>query len=159
MKKIMWLLVVAFVVIQFFRPEKNISTENSLNHISQKFPFPDDVKQIISTACYDCHSNNTKYPWYFSVQPIAWWLADDVKEGKKHLNFDEFASYNLRRQYKKFEGIGEELKEDEMPLGTYTAIHRHAILSPEQKEKIIQWSNARMNEMKATYPPDSLLKK
>ena len=158
-KKIIWLLIIALIVIQFFHPEKNISADLSPNHISQKFSFPEDVKQIISTSCYDCHSNNTHYPWYFSVQPIAWWLADDIAEGKKHLNFDEFSSYSLRRQYKKFEDIGEELKDDEMPIGTYAFIHHTAVLSPEQKEKIIQWSSERLNEMKATYPADSLLKK
>ena len=159
LKKILWILLVVLIVIQFIRPEKNISAEVSPAHISSKFPVPEDVKQILSTSCYDCHSNNTHYPWYFSVQPIAWWLADDIEEGKHHLNFDEFASYNLRRQYKKFEAIGEHIKEDEMPLETYTFIHHSAILSPEQKEKLIQWSSDRVKEMKATYPPDSLLKK
>ena len=158
-KKIMWLLVIALIVIQFFHPEKNISAGMSPNHISQKFLFPEDVKQVISTSCYDCHSNNTNYPWYFSVQPVAWWLADDIEEGKKHLNFDEFASYNLRRQYKKFDAIGDHIREDEMPPGTYLFIHRNANLSPEQKEKIIQWSEQRAAEMKAAYPLDSLLRK
>lgn len=158
-KKILWLLLAALLIIQFFRPEKNISADAPRAGIAQKFVVPEDVNQILKTSCYDCHSNNTIYPWYFSVQPVAWWLSGDIEEGKHHLNFDEYASYNLRRQYKKFEAIGEHIKEDEMPLSTYTFIHRSAILSSEQKEKLIQWSSDRANDMKTMYPPDSLLKK
>src|SRR5215213_3952211 len=98
LKKIFIVLVIAFIVIQFFRPEKNISAAAPSNHIAAKFSVPADVNQILSTSCYDCHTNNTRYPWYSYVQPVAWWLDDHIREGKKHLNFDEYASYNLRRQ-------------------------------------------------------------
>jgi len=158
-RKIMWLLVIALIVIQFFHPEKNISSAASPAHISQKFPLPEDVKQIITTSCFDCHSNNTHYPWYFSVQPIAWWLADDIEEGKKtsQLRWVFFLQFTqaVQKIWRHWSGNQRRW----MPLSTYTAIHRQAILSPEQKEKIIQWSEERMKEMKASYPADSLLKK
>jgi len=158
LKRILLVVVIAFIVIQFFRSEKNISAAARSNHITVKFSVPGDVKQILSTSCYDCHSNNTRYPWYHSVQPVAWWLRSHISEGKEHLNFDEFASYKLRRQYHKFEEIIEMVKEDEMPLPSYLVGHRDAVLSPEQKEKIIAWSNNCMEEMKAVYPVDSLVK-
>jgi hypothetical protein len=159
LKRVMLLLVILFVIIQFIRPSKNISDAAPSAHISKNFPVPDDVKQILSTSCYDCHSNNTRYPWYNHVQPIAWWLNDHVTEGKKHLNFDEFSSYRLRRQFHKFEEIGEMVKEDEMPLNSYTLIHRDASLSVEQKFRITQWCSDCMNKMQLEYPLDSLVQK
>ena len=110
LKKIFIVLIIALICIQFFHPEKNVSSETSSNHISKQFSVPDDVRQIISTSCYDCHSNNTNYPWYFSVQPVAWWLNHHIEEGKEHLNFDEFSSYRPRRQFRKFEQIKEDRK-------------------------------------------------
>jgi hypothetical protein len=80
LKRVLIPLLIAFIIIQFFRPEKNISASAAAKHISTKFSFPDDVEQILSNSCYDCHSNNTRYPWYFSVQPVAWWLDDHVRE-------------------------------------------------------------------------------
>lgn len=153
------MLLIAFIIIQFFRPEKNVSAAVSLNHISKNFPVSKDVAQILSNSCYDCHSNNTRYPWYFSVQPVAWWLHDHITEGKKHLNFDEFDSYHPRRQYNKFDETIDMIKEDEMPLPSYLVGHSDAVLSPEQKEKVIAWCNNCMNAMKAVYPMDSLVKK
>ena len=157
-KRALLFLAITFIVIQFFRPQKNISAAPSTNHISQKFSVPDDVKQILATSCYDCHSNNTHYPWYFSVQPVAWWLSDHINEGKKHLNFDEFTSYPLQRQFNKFKQTAEEVEEDGMPLSSYLAIHGDAAISPEQKEKIIAWCDECRNAMKAMYPADSLKK-
>jgi hypothetical protein len=159
LKRILILLLIAFIIIQFFRPEKNVSADASVNNISKNFPVPADVAQILSNSCYDCHSDNTRYPWYFSIQPVAWWLTDHVQEGKKHLNFDEFASYPLRRQYNKFDQTIDMVKKDEMPLSSYLVIHGDAILSPEQKEKVIAWCSNCMNAMKAAYPIDSLVKK
>src|SRR5689334_784373 len=101
-KRILILLLIAFIIIQFFHPEKNISTAIPVNHISKNFLVPDEVTAILSNSRNDCHSNNTRYPWYNHIQPVAWWLNDHVTEGKKHLNFDEYSSYNLRRQYRKF---------------------------------------------------------
>ena len=159
LKRIFILLLITFIVIQFFHPEKNISAAPPAHHISKKFPVPDDVAQILSNSCYDCHSNNTRYPWYFNIQPVAWWMADHVQEGKKHLNYDEYASYRLRRQYGKFDDTIDMIKDDEMPLPSYLWEHRDARLSPEQKEKLIAWCTSCKNAMKAAYPMDSLVKK
>jgi len=158
-RKILVLLAIAFIVIQFFHPEKNISEAAPVNHISKKFPYPAEVEKIISFSCYDCHSNNTRYPWYSHIQPVAWWLNDHIKEGKSHLNFDEYASYPAFRQYRKFDQTIKEIKEDEMPLPSYLVGHPKAALSPEQKETITAWCNSCMAVMKASYPPDSLKKR
>ncbi len=162
MKKILKLLgiilLVAFIVIQFFRPTKNTSIDPAAfaSDISKAYEVPDDVQLILQTSCYDCHSNNTKYPWYSNIQPVAWWLNDHILEGKKEVNFSEFASYRVGRKYKKFEEIVEQLEENEMPLPSYTRIHRNAILSKEQKLSLTNWATAIRDSMKVQYPADSL---
>lgn len=158
-KSFLIFLLIILIIIQFFRPEKNISATISANDITTKFAVPDDVKKILETSCYDCHSNNTNYPWYSEVQPFAWWLDGHIKDGKRGLNFSEFETYRLRKQYKRFEDINEQVKSGEMPLSSYTLIHRYAKLNNDQKLLIANWTIASMDQMKAKYPADSLLKR
>ena len=87
---------------------------------------------------------------------MAWWLNDHILEGKKEVNFSEFAAYRVGRKYKKFEEIVEQLEENEMPLPSYTRIHRNAILSKEQKLSLTNWATAIRDSMKVQYPADSL---
>jgi len=151
-------LLIAFFAIQFFRPTKNTSIDPTAfsNDISNIYTVPEDVQLILQTSCYDCHSNNTKYPWYSNIQPVAWWLNDHVLEAKKEINFSEFASYRIGRKYKKFEEIIEQVEENEMPLSSYTVIHRNATLKKAQKLSLAKWASAIRDSMKAQYPADSL---
>lgn len=135
----LYVLLAALVIIQFFKPERNLSGIAD-NDISKAYPVPEKVKVILETACYDCHSNKTVYPWYANLQPVAWWLNDHVEDGKKHLNFNEFLTYNAKRQSKKLEEIDETVTEGEMPLSSYTIIHRNARLDESQKEILIKWT-------------------
>ena len=157
-KRFLLLLLLVFIGIQFFRPEKNISEGISANDITVKYTVPDDVKAILKTSCYDCHSNNTNYPWYNNIQPVAWWLKDHIDEGKRELNFSEFASYRIGRQYRKLEGINGEIKDGEMPLTSYTLIHGDAKLNEQQKLSVANWVTALRDSIKAQYPEDSLKK-
>jgi Haem-binding domain len=161
LKKILFVLLIALVLIQFFRPQKNISPQGLAQtaHISSKYPVPFEVNNVLKTACYDCHSNNTNYPWYANVQPVAWWLANHIKDGKKELNFDEFTTYNLRKQYHKLEEVSEQVEHDEMPLYSYTLIHKDALLTEEQKTALKAWADNIRNKMEASYPGDSLVRK
>jgi Haem-binding domain len=160
-KKISAILIVLLIVMQFFRPTKNIngSTAAFNNDISKVLNVPANVQLMMQTSCYDCHSNNSKYPWYANVQPVAWWLNHHIEEGKQEINFNEFATYRLRRQYRKLQEIVDQIKEDEMPMSSYTLIHKNATLSAEQKNIIITWATASMDSMKLKYPIDSLIKK
>jgi hypothetical protein len=155
-KKLLLALLVVFLVLQAFRPEKNISG-NKENDISSLYPVPENVEQILVKACNDCHSNSTVYPWYAEVQPIAWWLDDHVKDGKKHLNFNEFASYRLAKQFHKLEEVFDEVKGGEMPLESYTVIHRDAKLTDEERNILMDWSVVVRDTMKARFPADSLI--
>ena len=145
-------LAIGLIVIQFLGIKKNQSTGEQINHISKQFAVPADVENIFKTSCYDCHSNNTVYPWYAGIQPIAWWLQGHVNEGKEELNFDEFAQYNPRRQFKKIEEMEEMINEGEMPLSSYTIIHSNATLSASQKETLINWAKSLGQEIKGKSP-------
>lgn len=157
-KKILIGLLIALVIIQFIRPEKNISADTSKD-ITTLFPMSDSVKVIIDKACADCHSNKTVYPWYASIQPVSFWLDDHVKDGKKHFNFNDFASYKIAKQNHKLEEVIEQIKENEMPLYSYTLIHKEAKLTDAEKATLINWCQNIMDTLKATYPADSLILK
>lgn len=159
LKKILIGLLIVLVVIQFIRPEKNQSTEKTDNDILAMYPSDASTATLLENACNDCHTNNTKYPWYANFQPVAWWLNDHVQDGKKHLNFSEFGTYKLRKQYHKMEEVIEQVKEGEMPLNSYTWTHSDARLSTEQRAQITGWAQSVMDSMKAKYPIDSLIKK
>lgn len=158
-KKIFLFLLVALVIIQFIRPGKNKAEGPQPNYIGHVFNVPPDVKMILEKACNDCHSNNTKYPWYAQVQPVLWWLNDHIKDGKKHVNYDEYTSRSLRYQYHKMEETVEMIRDGKMPLDSYTWVHKDAKLSKDEKTKITNWANSIMDTMKSKYPIDSLIKK
>lgn len=158
-KKILLFLLAALVVIQFFHPKPNKSKGEQQYFIGKNFAIPDDVNHLLKVTCFDCHSNNTRYPWYANIQPIDWWLTRHIKEGKKGLNFDEYTNKRLRYQYHKMEEVIEQVKEGEMPLNSYTWTHKDAKLSQEERNKLTDWANSVMDSLKARYPIDSLVRK
>jgi len=158
LKRFFLFLLLVFIVIQFFRPAKNKADGISANDITTKYAVPEDVQNILKVSCYDCHSNNTSYPWYNNIQPVAWWLNNHIKEGKRELNFSEFASYRIGKQYRKLDAINSEVKKDGMPLSSYTLIHTNAKLSEQQKSAIANWVAVLRDSIKAQYPADSLKK-
>ncbi|OIR12004.1 hypothetical protein GALL_62550 [mine drainage metagenome] len=157
LKKILVALLVVLIVIQFIHPKKNQSTEILATDISKTYAVPKDVETILAKACNDCHSNNTIYPWYNNIQPVAWWLQDHVNEGKEHLNFSDFTSMKVARQYKRLDDCIKEVKEGGMPLDSYTWIHKNAILTDVEKQTLYNWCNAVRDSIKAKYPADSLV--
>jgi len=163
MKKILktsgWILLIALIAIQFFHPVKNINPGNQTNAIATVFPVSEDVRTILEKACTDCHSNNTRYPWYNNIQPVAWWLANHVKDGKGHLNFDDFSTKRLRYQYSKMKETIDQVKKGEMPLDSYTWTHKDAILTDIEKTKLMDWAKSVMDTLEAHYPMDSLKRK
>lgn len=159
-KILFYTLFIAFLLIQLYpKPAKNVSESTGTNDIAAVHQVPDNVLQVLKTSCYDCHSNNSVYPWYASIQPVALWLGNHINEGKSELNFSEFGKYSLRRQYRKLEEINEEVKENKMPLSSYTLIHRDATLNDEKKILLATWVTALRDSFKANYPADSLARK
>ncbi len=141
-KRALIVLVVFLVVIQFIHPAKNQNTTINANDIVNTYQVPDDVHKILAKACYDCHSNNTTYPWYSKIQPVDWWLNDHVNDGKRHLNFSEFGSYSTKRKAKKLKEVAGTITDNEMPLGSYTLIHRNAILTEVEKAVVVNWARS-----------------
>ena len=132
--------VILLVAIQLYRPAKNESTEISENSILTTEAVPQEVAKILKTSCYDCHSNNTVYPWYSNIAPVSWWLDNHVSEGKEELNFDAWGTYSLKRKNHKLKEIKEMLEDKEMPLESYLWIHDEAKLSSDQQKAIIDWA-------------------
>jgi len=139
-RKILLIIIIILVVIQFIRPARNISTTPSPHDISTEYTVPDSIKNIMAVACNDCHTNNTRYPWYANIQPVGWWLQNHVNEGKRHLNYSEFTSLEKKKQYKKMDETAHEVKEGDMPLNSYLWIHHDAELTQAQKDMIVNWA-------------------
>ncbi len=159
LKKILLFLLAGFVVIQFFHPKPNKDTNEQVSYIGKNFPVPDDVNTILKKACNDCHSNNTRYPWYSNIEPVDWWMTGHIRKGKRALNFDEFLKRRLASQYNRFKDIIDEIKQGDMPLNSYLWIHKDARLTQDEKDKVIHWATAAMDSMKLRYPSDSLTRK
>lgn len=140
-KKILLLLAVVVIAIQFIRPAKNVSAEPGKDDVRVRFPPPPHVEQLLERACYDCHSDNTRYPWYANVEPVGWWLADHIKSGKRHLNFSVIGSYPAKKLGHAFSHISDQVTEHDMPLDSYTLIHRDARLSAADIRAIADWAD------------------
>lgn len=139
-QKILMGLATILVIIQFIRPARNVSDTASPNDIITAYSVPEEVQVVLKAACYNCHSNNTTYPWYANIQPVGWWLQKHVNDAKKELNFSEFAMYTEKRARHKFEEIGDEVSEGGMPLKSYTIMHPEARLSSGQIKTLTDWA-------------------
>lgn len=139
MKKILIVLLVLFIIIQFFRIDKtNPPVNKGMDFLTIK-NTPENIASKIKASCYDCHSNETKYPWYSNIQPVAWFLKDHIDEGRKKLNFSTFATYEPKRQaHKLFETV-EMIETDEMPLESYLLAHTEAKMTAEEKQMLIEY--------------------
>ena len=139
-----WLavLVVAIVlVIQVIPVERNVSTVPPGQSFEKTEKVPANVAAILKVSCYDCHSNNTRYPWYSELQPGAWFMAQHIKKGRDELNFDEFNNYSKRRKKAKIKSIISQIEKDEMPLRSYRMMHSSARLSAADKMDLIDFFN------------------
>jgi hypothetical protein len=151
-------LLLVFVGIQFIQPDKNNQSMDMTNDISKVVTVPDSVHALLKVSCYDCHSNFTNYPWYSNIQPVGWWLKDHIDEGKQSLNFSEFAAlkpqpggrYSTPQalQDHKLEEVAEMVEEGEMPLQSYTIIHRDSKLTDAQKKMITDWVASARQQLK-----------
>lgn len=138
-KIIAFILLVGLVVIQFFSTDRNESNNTPGTDFMLVNDVPNTINKKLEVSCYDCHSNNTRYPWYNKVQPVAWLLENHIKDAKAELNFNEWDSLSNRRKKSKLKSIISQIKDGEMPLSSYSLIHRNAIFSEIEKQETIQW--------------------
>jgi hypothetical protein len=138
-RKIGLLLLIVFIIIQFIPVALNQSEVVPKEDFIEIIQPSDEVALIITYSCYDCHSENTIYPWYNKIAPVSWWINHHVEEGKNELNFSAWDTYSDKRKKHKLEEIVEMIEENEMPLKSYLIAHRDAELSSEQIEILKNW--------------------
>ena len=146
LKILIIILVIAFVTIQFFQPEKNLSNDSN-NHIFQHEQIPENVKLSLKTACMDCHSNNTKYLWYHKFAPVSWMVNQHIIDGKDELNFSDWGEMDEYDKIVAIEDIRQEIERKTMPLKSYTFIHWDAKLSEEERTAIFAWLDKKGDEL------------
>lgn len=148
MKKILVVILVAFIIIQFFPIDKtNKPVDKGMDFLQIK-KTPSQISKLINNSCYDCHSDETKYPWYANIAPASWWVKNHINEGRKHLNFSTFAMYEPKRQINKMEECVEMLQKHEMPLESYYLGHQDAKLSDSERQELIQYFKREIEETK-----------
>ena len=140
-KIVVIILVAAFVVVQFVRPNQTNPAVNAAETLEASVPVPDNVEEILKRSCNDCHSNTTSYPWYAQVSPVSWFLNDHIQEGRGELNFSIWNTYTAKRKDKKLDEICEQVKTGEMPLPSYLWIHRDAALREGDANILCDWAN------------------
>ena len=150
-KKLLLILLAIFIVIQFIQPARNQSGQVMPADIERIVVVPANVSGILKTSCYDCHSNNTHYPWYSFIQPGAWLMNSHIKNGKAMLNFSQFGDLSNRKQQSKLQEITNQLKDDQMPIASYTLIHRNAVLTPAQKTMLMNWAASVKDSLSAKH--------
>lgn len=141
-KKLLFILLAAFIIAQFFGPDKNEGDLASIDAFLSDTNPPEDVKAILKESCFDCHSNVTRYPWYNNITPVNYWLADHVNHGKGHFNVSIWDEYSTKKKDHKLEELIEMVEDKEMPLNSYTWTHGEAKLSDAQIQLVINWAQA-----------------
>ena len=144
LKKIGIGLILVMILIQFFPGEQPETSQNNPGDIHNEIEIEQDISKLLKTACYDCHSNETVYPWYSGIAPVSWLVNHDVEEGRDELNFSEWANYSLRRKNHKLEEVIELVEEGEMPIPIYTITHSDAKLSQEEIKLLVKWAKDAM---------------
>jgi len=144
-------IVAALIVVQFIRPDFNNPPVNEAETLEASVQVPENIKAIMKRSCSDCHTNTTVYPWYSQISPVSWWLKNHIDEGRRELNFSVWATYQPKRKAKKLEEVCEQINEKEMPLPSYTWVHRDAILSAEESKVLCDWATA--EKAKIEIPP------
>lgn len=159
MKKILVILLIAFVIIQFFRIDKTNPTPTPQMDFLTIKNTPESTAKLIRNGCYDCHSNETKYPWYSNIQPIAWFLQSHFDEGRKELNFSNFATYEPKRQAHKLYEAAEMVQSGKMPLDSYVLGHPEAKFTEAEKKELIEYFQLVESDIRVTNGLPSELKK
>jgi len=154
-KKTGMVLLVILIGMQFYRPTKNQADLKTYVAAFESETKPSqEVKIILKTACYDCHSANTRYPWYNNIAPISYWLDHHVLEGKEHLDFSDWKNYSNKKKAHKLEELIEEVGEGEMPLNSYTWTHKDARLAESQKKLLVDWAKKVRSNYEIAGPPN-----
>ncbi|NHA05541.1 heme-binding domain-containing protein [Mucilaginibacter sp. HC2] len=139
LKPLLGIGTLLLIALQFIPRDHNEAGNTAVNAIDRVYKIPANVSVILKRSCYDCHSDQTDYPWYARLQPVRLMMDRHVRNGKAELNFNTFGTYTARKQRSKLRAIGQSLEEGSMPLSSYTLLHRNAILSQTEKAQLMNW--------------------
>lgn len=139
LKYILIFLIAVFGLMQSFRIDKDNPSFSQNDDFLTVTEAPENIRTLVKNACYDCHSNETQYPWYSNLAPVSWWLKNHISEGRKELNFNEWDNFTAKRKQRKLDEALEMIEEEEMPIPSYTWVHRDARLTTSQRATLTAW--------------------
>jgi len=146
--KLLALIIIAFVVlIQLYRPDRYTTSEITSDHVTKVLNVPENVQTILKRSCFDCHSNQTRWPWYSGVAPVSWFVISDVSRGRAKMNFSEWGKYSKNKQSIKLDNICDEISQGDMPLKQYLYIHKDAVLSQQEKDILCSWAKEQSQKL------------
>lgn len=137
LRYILLFTLILLVAMQLFSIDKSTEEIDPAEDFYQTVQMPDDVKTILRTACNNCHSNETSYPWYANIEPVSWWIQGHINNGRGNLNFSKWQSYDASRKNRKIDECVEVLEQRRMPFSSYVMMHKEAQLSDEQYNRLI----------------------
>ncbi len=138
-KRVALAILFLLIIFQFFRIDKTVKPVDISTDVISLTNADAEVASILKVSCYDCHSNQPTYPWYTNIAPVSWWIKHHINEGSHHLNFSEWGNYSQKKKDHKLEECIEMVEGGEMPMSSYTLMHKDATLSAEQKKKLLNW--------------------
>lgn len=147
--KLKWLVILlaaVFMLVQLANPARTNPPVKSDLIASTRPPEP--VAAAFTAACYDCHSYQTKWPWYSHIAPMSWLIANDVNEGRKNLNLSEWPADDAKRAVRRLENMSDNIDSGKMPPKKYTAIHADARLTESQRKAMTNWLDAEADKLK-----------
>jgi hypothetical protein len=133
-------IILAFIGIQFIRPNRTNPISDKSRDVSYYINIPENVKQTLERSCYDCHSNLTRWPWYTNISPASWLVAKDVEDARSQMNFSEWGTYNIIDQISYLDHINKQVKKGSMPLGKYLLLHSDAKLTDADRDLVCKWA-------------------
>jgi hypothetical protein len=140
--------LVAFLLLQFFRPARTNPPVEQGSDLFDANPPPPPVAALLRGACYDCHSHETQWPWYSNIAPVSFWLVDHVNEGRERMDFSEWPHDRAKRVRKNWENIADEIRSGRMPMTSYKIMHSAGRLSAAQRETLAGWAEAEAARLK-----------
>lgn len=141
--------ILVFIILQFFGPDTSSPAADPSKDFIVNTQPPEQVTSILKSACYDCHSYQTNYPWYSNIEPVSWWLQDHIEHGRDEFNMSLWSDYSSNRADHKLEEAIELVEEEEMPLPSYTWVHGDARLTPEQRDLLTEWFSSLRTKISA----------
>ena len=142
-----YLLIIAFILMQFYPCDKPMFTNKNPNDLLQNSNVSENVATMLKSACYDCHSNESNFPWYSNIAPTKWLVYNHISEGREELNFSEWTHLDKDAKADLLDDISSVVLDEEMPLKGYTLLHSEANLSEENRETIATWADEMLESL------------